>query len=103
MDVLTDAEVVNEDNLFHDRIPNYLSGEVEAHDELSDIEDCNFQLDIDPTVKKKGISNTKQHRKKSENKSEGTETCENKPKYSDIPINVKDEKLDDLKIKFLGL
>lgn len=51
VDVLTDVEVVNEDNLFHDLgIPNYLSGEVEANDELSDIEDCNFQLDIDPKV-----------------------------------------------------
>lgn len=49
-----DAEVVNEDNLIRDlSIPNYLSGKVEAHNELSGIGDYNFQLDIDPKVKKR--------------------------------------------------
>lgn len=54
MGVHTDNDAENKDQLFHKSgVANYVLGELEVHDnKLSEIKDCNFQLDNDSKNKR---------------------------------------------------
>lgn len=80
MGVNTDDETENNDHLFHKSgVANYMLGELEVHDnKLSDIEDCNFQLDNDSKNQK--AFQTLSKIEKSENNSEDREMGENQNK-----------------------